>query len=115
MEEKFSIGRILNLHCNVRENRKSFKIDVEDLALLEYELLKIRNKIKDFTTVENVFKYHKTQFSTEFSNYYRRCTDHLKSHKNVVKTSLHEITLEEFRLCFIPYQSLQGQKIMFSL
>ena len=38
MEEKCSIGRILNLHCNVCENRKNFKIDVEDLALLEYEI-----------------------------------------------------------------------------
>ena len=54
MEKKCSIGTILNLNCNVCENRKNFKIDVEDLFLLEYELLKIRTKIKDFNTVENV-------------------------------------------------------------
>ena len=35
-----------------------------------------------------MFKYHKTQFVTEFSNYYRRCADLLRSHENVVKTSL---------------------------
>ena len=102
MEEKCSIGTILNLNCNVRENRKNFKIDVEDLSLLEYKLLKIRTKIKDFNTVENICKYHKTQFVTEFSNYYRRCADPLRSHKKVVKTSLHEITLEEFRSYCIP-------------
>ena len=96
MEEKCSIGTILNLNCNICENRKNFKIDVEDLSLLEYWLLKIRTKINDFKTVENVCKYHKTQFVTEFSNYYRRCADPLRSHKNVVKTGLHEITLEEF-------------------
>ena len=69
MEDKCSIGTILNLNRNVRENRKDFKIDVEDLSLLEYELLKIRTKIKVLNTVENVCKYHKTQFVTEFSNY----------------------------------------------
>ena len=113
MEDKCSIGTVFNLNCNVRENRKNFKIDVEDLSLLEYELLKIRAKIKDFNTVENVCKYHKTQFVTEFSNYYKRCADPLRSHKNVVKTSLHEINLEEFRLCCIPYEILPGQKLYF--
>ena len=111
MEEKWSIGTILNLNCNVRENRKDFNIDVEDLSSLEYELLKIRTKIKGFNTVENVCKYHKTQFVTEFSNYYRRCTDHHRSPKNVVKINLHEITLEEFGLCYIPYEILPGQKL----
>ena len=70
MEEKCSIGTTLNLNRNVRENRKDFKIDVEDLSLLEYELLKIRTKIEEFNTVGNVCKYHKTQFVTEFSNYF---------------------------------------------
>ena len=46
MEGKCSIGTILNLNCNVCENRKDFKIDVEDLSLLEYESLKIRTKIR---------------------------------------------------------------------
>ena len=113
MEGKCSIGTILNLNCNICENRKDFKIDVEDLSLLEYESLKIRTKIKDFNTVENVCKYHKTKFVTEFSNYYRRLADPLRSHKNVVKTSLHEITLEEFRLYCIPYEILAGQKFVF--
>ena len=36
MEEKFSIGTILNLNCNVCENRKNFEIDNEDLSLLAY-------------------------------------------------------------------------------
>ena len=48
MEEKCSIGTTFSLNCNVCENRKDFKIDVEDLSLLECELLKIRAKIKDF-------------------------------------------------------------------
>ena len=52
MEQKCSIGTILNLYWNIYENRKNFKIDVEDLSLLEYKLLKIRTKIKDFNTVE---------------------------------------------------------------
>ena len=78
----------LNELKTYRENRKNFKIDVEDLSLLEKDLLKARTKIKDF---KNVCKYHKTQSATEFSNYYRRCADPLRSHKNVVKTSLHEI------------------------
>ena len=51
MEEKCSIGTILILNCNVRENRKNFKIEAEDLSLLEYKLLKMRTKIKDFNTV----------------------------------------------------------------
>ena len=113
MEQKCSIGTILNLNCNVRKNRKNFQIDVEDLSLLEYKLLKIRTKIIDFNTVENVCKYHKTQFVTKFSNHYRRYADPLRSHKNVVKTSLHEITLEEFRLYCIPYEILPGQKLCF--
>ena len=86
------------MNCNVRENRKNFKTDVEDFYLLEYELLKIRTKIKDFNTVENMCNYHKSQFVTEFSNYYRRCADPLRSHKNVVKTTLLEITQDEFKL-----------------
>ena len=63
MEEKSSIATILNLNCNIHENRKNFKID--DLPLLEYKLLKTRTKIKDCNTVENVCKYHKTQFVTD--------------------------------------------------
>ena len=51
-----TIGTILNLNCHVCENRTNFKIDVKDLSLLEYELLKIRTTIKDFNTVENVCK-----------------------------------------------------------
>ena len=113
MEEKYSIGTILNLNRNVRENRKDFKIDVEDLSLLEYELLKIRTKIEEFNTVGNVCKYHKTQFVTEFSNHYRRYADPLRSHKNVMKTSLHKITLKEFRLYCITYEILPGQKLCF--
>ena len=54
MKQKCSIGTILNLHWNIYENRKNFKIDVEDLSLLEYKLLKIRTKIKDFNTVEKL-------------------------------------------------------------
>ena len=113
MEEKCSIGTILNLNYDVCENRKDFKIDVEDLSLLECELLKIRTKIKNFNTVENLCKYHKTQFVTVFSNYYRRLADPLRSRKNVVKTSLHEITVEEFRLYCIPYEILPRQKFVF--
>ena len=45
MEEKCSIGIILNLNCNIRKNRKNLKIDVEDLSLLECELLKIINQV----------------------------------------------------------------------
>ena len=52
-------------------------------------------------------------YVTEFSNYYRKCADLLRSHKNA-KTSLHEITLEEFRLYCIPYEVLLGQKLCFS-
>ena len=32
--------------------RENFKIDFEDLFLLQYDLLKIRTKIKDFNTVQ---------------------------------------------------------------
>ena len=98
MEEKCSIGTILNSNCNVRGNWKNFKGAVKDLSLLEYKLLNIRTWIKDFNTVENVCKYHKTQFVTEFTNYYRRCAHPFRSHKNVVKIILHVITLEEFGL-----------------
>ena len=76
------------LELQLRENRKNLKIDVEDLFLLEYELLKIRTKIKYFHTVENVCKYHKIQFVAEFSNCYKRCTDPLRSYKNVVKVCM---------------------------
>ena len=96
----------LNLNCNICEKRKNFKIDVEDLSLLKYELLKIRTKIKCFNTVKNVCKYHKTRFVTVFSNCYGRCADPLRGHKNFVKTSLHEISLEEFRLSCVPYDIL---------
>ena len=44
---------ILNLIV-IFESRENFKVDVEDLFLLEYKLLKIRTKIKEFNTVENV-------------------------------------------------------------
>ena len=103
----------LNLNCNICENRKNFKIDVEDLSLLKYKLLKIRTKIKCFNTVKNVCKYHKTQFVIVFSNYYGRCAHPLRSHKNFVKTSLHEISLEEFRLYCVPYDILPWQKLCF--
>lgn len=80
MEENCLICIVLNLNCNVCENRKSLKIDVEDLSLLGYELLKARTKIADFDIGKNVHN-HKTQFFTEISNNYRRCADPLKSHK----------------------------------
>ena len=80
MEEDCLIRTVLNLNCNVCENRKSLKIDVEDLSLLGYELLKVRTKSADFDIGKNVRKYHKTQFLTEFFNNYRRCADPLKSH-----------------------------------
>ena len=54
MEEKCSIGTILSLNYNICEKRKIFETDVEDLSLLEYKLLKIRTKIKDFNTVKCV-------------------------------------------------------------
>ena len=65
----------LNLNCNVRENRKNFRTDVQYLCLLECKSLKIRTKMKDFNIVENVCQYQITQFVTEFSNYYRRRED----------------------------------------
>ena len=63
--------------------------------------------------MKNVCKYHKNQFVNEFSNNYRRCEDPLKIHKTSVKTSLHEITLEEFRLYCTPFNLLPGQKLCF--
>ena len=60
MKQKCSIGIILIFNCNTHENRKNSKTDVEDLSLMEYKLLKIRTKIKDFNTAKNVCKYHKT-------------------------------------------------------
>ena len=58
-------------------------------------------------------KYHKIQLVIEFPNYYKRCADPLRSHKNVVKASLHEITLEELMLYCIPCEILPGQKLCF--
>ena len=58
----------------------------------------------------------KLNLSLSFQNkyeHYRRCADPLRSHKNVVKTSSHEITLEEFRLYCIPYEILLGKKLCF--
>ena len=80
MEEDCLIRIVLNLNCNVCENRKNLKIDVEDLSLLGYELLKSRTKIAGFDIGKNVHN-HKTQFLAEISNNYRRCADSLKSHK----------------------------------
>lgn len=80
MEEDCLIRIVPNLNCNVCENRKNLKIDVEDLSLLGYGLLKARTKIADFDIGKNVHN-HKTQFLTEISNNYRRCADPLKSHK----------------------------------
>ena len=54
-----------------------------------------------------------TQFVTEFPNYYTRFADPLRSHKNLVKTRLHEKTLEEFRLYCIPYEIQPGQTFCF--
>ena len=68
MEEKCSFGSILDLNCTVRQGRKNFIIDIDDLTLWESELLKIRSKISNFNTVKNVCKYHKIQFVNEFSN-----------------------------------------------
>ena len=53
MKEKCSIGTILSLNY-ICEKRKIFETDVEDLSLLEYKLLNIRTKIKDFNTVKCV-------------------------------------------------------------
>ena len=41
---------MLKLNFNICENGKNFKIDAEYLFLLEYKLLKVKNKIKDFNT-----------------------------------------------------------------
>ena len=46
-----------------------------------------------------------------FSNYYRRCADPFRSHKNVVKTILHVVTLEEFGLYCIRF--LQDKNYVF--
>lgn len=61
--------------------------------------LKIKTKSTDFDIVRNVSEYHKTQFFIEFSN--------------VVKISLHETTLEDFRLYCIPYELLHRKKLYF--
>ena len=61
--------------------------------------LKIKTKSTDFDIVRNVFEYHKTQFFIEFSN--------------VVKISLHETILEDFRLYCIPYKLLHRKKLYF--
>ena len=53
--------------------------------------------------MENVCKYYKTQFFTEFTNYYRRCAGPLRRHKNDVQRSLNETTLEEFRLYLMKF------------
>ena len=64
MEKKFSIGTILNLNCNVRENRKNFKIDVEGMKVIQ--VIKVRlspsKKIFLFTSMIALQKTMRNDF-----------------------------------------------------
>lgn len=65
MEEDCLIRIVPNLNCNVCENRKNLKIDVEDLSLLGYELLKPELRLQ-ILILGKMFTIIKLNFSLRF-------------------------------------------------
>ena len=115
INKKYSIGTILKLDCHVGKQKKNLKVDVEELPLHQLELLRLRTNIGgEFSeVVKNICSNHRYCFISDFSNSCRKCVDSLSIHKTSVKTSLHEITLEEHKQFCARYRILPGQKICF--
>jgi len=91
-KNKCCIGRYLKGDCH-KYNGVFETVDIDDLALTDVELLKVRTKIPDFNEVKSVCMFHKDFFLRIYSTSFKRCTDPLSVHKSIVKTNLHEVTL----------------------
>ena len=78
-------------------------------------MLWIRTKIgEEFSeVVKDICSKHRYCFILDFSNNCRKCVDPLSVHKTSVKTSLDEITLEEYEQFCTSYCILPGQKNVF--
>lgn len=51
-----------------------------------------------FNSIADVCVRHKTQFIKDFSHGFRKCEDPLGIQKSAVRTNLHEVTREEYKL-----------------
>ena len=110
--EKCSVGNILESPCGTGKYRIYKKTEIEDLTLEQAELLRLRSRIANFDDVIDVCNYHKKQFLDDFSNNFRyKCADPLAIHKSLVKTNLHEVSLEDFKKGFFKYDILPGLKV----
>ena len=78
-------------------------------------MLWIRTKIEEefSEVVKDICSKHRYCFILDFSNNCRKCVDPLSVHKTSVKTSLDEITLEEYEQFCTSYCILPGQKNVF--
>ena len=113
MDCKCSVGAILNLDCNVGKQKNNVMIDIDELPLRELELLRIRSNI-GVEYMNDICKNHRCKFISDFSNNYRKCLDPLGVHKKIVKTSLQEVTLEEYKQFCENYPNiLPGKKLCF--
>ena len=78
-------------------------------------MLRIRTKIGgEFSeVVKDIFSNRGYRFISDFSNNCRKCVDPVSIHKTSVKTSLYEITLEEYKQFCASYRILPDQKVCF--
>ena len=78
-------------------------------------MLRIRTKIGgEFSeVVKDLCSNHRYRFIPDFANNCRKCVDPLSIYKTSLKTSFHEITLEEYQQFCASYRILPGQTICF--
>ena len=106
-----SIGKILQASCHNGRERKFSKTDVDDIAIQGLELLRIRAKIENLDDVD-VCNHYLNQFLHEYSKQRKKCADPFASHQVTVKTTLHEVTLDEYKELLIQnFDILPGQKL----
>ena len=77
---------------------------------MEVELIKLGSTIINFSEVTRICQHHEDQYVRDYSNNFRKCTDLLNIHQNIVKSSLRVVTLEEYKQ-ITQYEVLPGQKI----
>ena len=87
------IGNDLQASCQNGRERKFSKIVINDVAIKELELLRIRAKIKKLDNIVDICNHH--QHMNEYFKQIKKCVDVFASHKVTVNTTLNEVTLDE--------------------
>lgn len=110
--QKCSVDFILDLKLWCWQKDVFMKIDIDNLLIGQVELLRIRLKFGRFIDVVDLCSKHKLQLIDNYSNEHRyKCVYPFSTHKQLVKASLHEVTLPKLYRKFSIYNPLPGQRV----